>query len=201
MFFGKSNSPPPALEYRLTCVSSIFTLPKLDVKVQQTSIPMQYTPRKIAQHPGNKFFYTVEADHRVLSPSAEQAKLSQLRQRDVNQEIMDLPLEQFGRIRAEAGNWASCVSVYDPTAPPESALLSRIELEDNEAAFTAAVVPFASANNELFLIVGTAKETYLAPKACRQAYILAYRISQDGKTLELHHRVSHQHRSFSLHRN
>ena len=161
---------------------------------------MQYTPRKIAQHPGNKFFYTVEADHRVLSPSAEQAKLSQLRERDINQEIMELPVEQFGRVRAEAGNWASCVSVYDPTSAPESALLSRIELEDNEAAFTAAVVPFASANNELFLIVGTAKETYLAPKAWRQAYILAYRISQDGKILELHHRVSLQDCSFGVHR-
>lgn len=168
---------------------SIFTLPKLDVKVQQTSIPLSYTPRKIAQHPSNRFFYTVEADHRVLSPSAQQAKLATLKKKDINQELLDLPLEQFGRVRAEAGNWASCVSVYDPTAAPEDALMSRIELEDNEAAFTAAVVPFAAANNDMFLVVGTAKETYLAPKACRQAYILAYKISQDGKNLELHHRV------------
>lgn len=168
--------------------------------MQQTSIPLSYTPRKIATHPGNKYFYTVEADHRVLSPSAEQAKLSQLKKRDINQEILDLPIEQFGRVRAEAGNWASCISVYDPTAAPESALLSRVELEDNEAAFTASVVPFAAANNEMFLVVGTAKETYLAPRACKQAYILAYKISQDGKQLELHHRVrchlplSQQHR-------
>ena len=171
-------------------VLRIFTLPKLDVKVQQVSIPLNYTPRKIATHPANPFFYTVEADHRVLSPSAAGAKLAKVKQSSIKQEVLDLPVEQFGRVRAEAGNWASSVNVYDPTASPESALLCRIELEDNEAAFTAAVVPFASQQNEPFLVVGTAKETYLAPRACRQAYLLVYRISQDGRTLELFHRVS-----------
>ena len=72
----------------------------------------------------------------------------------------------------------------------QSALISRIELEDNEAAFTVAIVPFASHENELFLIVGTAKETYLAPRTCRQAYILTYKIAKDGRGIDLLHRVS-----------
>lgn len=106
-------------------VLRIFTLPKLDVKVQQTSIPTSYTPRKIATHPiqpnnsSNKFFYLAEADHRVLSPSAMQSKLAGKKVDEETQAVLELPVEQFGRVRAEAGNWASCISVYDPTAPVE----------------------------------------------------------------------------------
>ena len=59
-------------------VLRIFTMPKLDVKVQQTAVPTSYTPRKIATHPHNRFFYIAEADHRVLSPSVQQAKLSKM---------------------------------------------------------------------------------------------------------------------------
>lgn len=59
-------------------VLRIFTLPKIDVKVQQTAIPLSYTPRKIATHPSNAYLYVAEADHRVLSPSAQLARLSKL---------------------------------------------------------------------------------------------------------------------------
>lgn len=167
----------------------IFTLPKLDVKVQQTALPLSYTPRKLATHPNNKFFYVAEADHRVLSPSAQQAKVSSMNAKDVNQEILQLPNEQFGYPRADAGNWASCIGVYDTTVAPESSLVAKVELEHNEAAFTVAVVPFASQNGQPYLIVGTAKETYLAPRACRQAFLHTYEISPDGRTLTLMHRT------------
>lgn len=71
----------------------------------------------------------------------------------------------------------------------QSALLSRVELEANEAAFTAALIPFASHENQLFLIVGTAKETYMAPRACRQAYLHTYALGQEGRELTLLHKV------------
>ena len=116
-------------------VLRIFTLPKIDVKVQQTSIPLSYTPRKIATHPSNSYLYLVEADHRVLSPSAQLAKLSTIVGRlaltrastdsasqhssQLNAEVLELPIEQFGRPKADAGNWASCISIYDVTQSPE----------------------------------------------------------------------------------
>lgn len=41
----------------------------------------------------------------------------------VNQEVLQLPTEQFGYPRADAGNWASCIGVYDTTVAPEVCLL------------------------------------------------------------------------------
>ena len=41
----------------------------------------------------------------------------------MKQEILDLPVEQFGRPRAEAGNWASCLSIYDVVGPPEVCII------------------------------------------------------------------------------
>lgn len=76
----------------------------------------------MATHPANKYFYVAEADHRVLSPSAQQEKLSAMKADKINQEILQLPSEQFGYPRAEAGNWASCVGVYDATVAPEVSL-------------------------------------------------------------------------------
>lgn len=107
----------------------------------------------------------------------------------INQEVLQLPAEQFGHPRADAGNWASCIGVYDTTVAPESSLVTKVELEDNEAAFSVTIVPFASHNNQPFLVVGTAKETYLAPRACRQAFLHTYEISPDGRSLTLMHRT------------
>lgn len=103
----------------LELLHRIFTLPKLDVKVQQTAVPTSYTPRKMATHPESKYFYTAEADHRILSPSAQQAKLSAIKASNIDQDVLQLPTEQFGYPRAEAGNWASCIGVYDATVAPE----------------------------------------------------------------------------------
>jgi splicing factor 3B subunit 3 len=121
MFSGMQQFSQPTfpLVAHILLSCSIFTLPKLDVKVQQTSLPLSYTPRKIATHPSNNFFYTAEADHRILSPSAQQAKLSAMKANQINQEVLQLPTEQFGYPRADAGNWASCIGVYDTTVAPE----------------------------------------------------------------------------------
>lgn len=51
------------------------------------------------------------------------------------------------------------------------------------------MVPFASQNNQAYLVVGTAKETYLAPRACRQAFLHTYQIGEDGRSLTLLHRT------------
>lgn len=44
----------------------------------------------------------------------------------------DLPLPVFGTPRAPAGQWASCIRLYDPF---EKKTLDLLELPDNEAAF------------------------------------------------------------------
>lgn len=95
---------------------SIFTFPKLGTKVQQTTIPLSYTPRKMVLNPTHKLIYTVEADHRTLSPAAQLQLLADQRAAgiEVDEEVAELPTEVFGLPRAAVGNWASCVRIIDP---------------------------------------------------------------------------------------
>lgn len=66
----------------------------------------------------------------------------------------------------------------------------KLKLDDNEAAFSIAVVPFAARNNELHLVVGTAVDTFLTPRSCKSGYLRTYKMSEDGRGLELLHVVS-----------
>lgn len=66
--------------------------------------------------PYHKVIYTVEADHRTLSPSAQQALINAQTNEgiEVDQAVMELPADIFGLPRAAAGNWASCIRIIDP---------------------------------------------------------------------------------------
>jgi splicing factor 3B subunit 3 len=65
-----------------------------------------------------------------------------------------------------------------------------IPLDGNEAAFSAAVVPFVQRDGELHLVVGTAADTFLSPRSCASGYLRTYRIIEEGRGLELLHKVS-----------
>lgn len=106
---------------------SIFTFPKLGSKVQQTSIPLSYTPRKMITSPSNKLLYVIEADHRTLSPQAQKVILDEkvAAGEEIDQEVLDLPVETFGLPRAAAGNWASCVRIIDPVEVCPFSLVPR----------------------------------------------------------------------------
>ena len=65
-----------------------------------------------------------------------------------------------------------------------------VHLDNNEAAFSIAVVPFSAKNNELHLVVGTAQDTFLAPRSCTSGFLRTYRFVNDGRDLELLHKVS-----------
>lgn len=94
----------------------IFTFPKLGSRVQQSSIPLSYTPRKMITSPHSKLLYVIESDHRTLSPSAQKKILDEQVAAgiEVDQEVLELPVEIFGLPRAAAGNWASCLRIIDP---------------------------------------------------------------------------------------
>ncbi|KAL8292884.1 hypothetical protein RQP46_000578 [Phenoliferia psychrophenolica] len=166
----------------------IFTFPKLGSKVQQTAIPLSYTPRKIVVSPEHRLIYTVEADHRTLSPSAQRKLLADQRAAgmDVDQEVADLPVDIFGLPRAAAGNWASCVRIIDPV---EAASIFQLDLENNEAAFSVALVPFHEHPNELYLVVGSAQDTHLAPRTCKTGFLSTYKVIENGRSLELLHKT------------
>jgi len=56
----------------------IFQIPKLGTKLKQDAIQLSHTPRKLISHPSNRYFYTIEGDHRTWSDDAIQKKVAEL---------------------------------------------------------------------------------------------------------------------------
>ncbi|KAF7971621.1 hypothetical protein HWV62_20728 [Athelia sp. TMB] len=166
----------------------IFQIPKLGTKLKQDAIPLSYTPRKFISHPSNPYFYLIEGDHRVMGEAAAAQKLDELRKagQRIDEEVVNLPTEVFGRPKAPAGTWASAIRIIDPA---EARTLATIPLDNNEAAFSLAVVPFAAKGGELHLVVGTAADTLLSPRSCTSGYLRTYRFTEDGAGLELLHKT------------
>ena len=67
--------------------------------------------------------------------------------------------------------------------------ISTVTLDNNEAAFSLAFVPFTARNNEMHLVVGTAQDTLLSPRSCTSGFLRTYRLTEDGVGLELLHKV------------
>ncbi|KIL68220.1 hypothetical protein M378DRAFT_158762 [Amanita muscaria Koide BX008] len=167
-------------------VLRIFQVSKLGMKLKQDSIPLSYTPRKFITHPSNPFLYLIEADHRVVSTETAQKRLAELRSKGkpIDEDVLNLSPEVFGRARGSAGTWASNIRIIDPI---EAKTIHVIELDNNEAAFSLAVVPFSARGGELHLVVGTAADTLVSPRACRSGYLRTYKFIDDGRSLELVH--------------
>ena len=104
----------------------------------------------------------------------------------IDTEVVDLPADVFGRPKAPAGTWGSSIRIIDPI---EAETVAVIPLEDNEAAFSLAVVPFSARGGELHLVVGTAADTLLTPRSCSSGYLRTYKFTNDGAGLEFQHKV------------
>ena len=149
-----------------------------------------YTPHHLVKHPDQPCFYTIESDNNTLPPElraqliAESAKADD---KDGSEEDSKglLPPEEFGYPRGR-GRWASCVGVVDSLGEQ---VIQKVHLEGNEAATSAAVVPFTSQDNESFLIliVGTGKDMVINPRQFSRGYLYVYRFHQDGRELEFIH--------------
>lgn len=151
----------------------------------QKSIPLTYTPRKLVKHPDQPYFYTIESENNTLPPELRQQLLAD--PGVVNGDSTVLPPEDFGYPRGK-GRWSSCINVVDPVSE-EPGVLARIDLDNNEAAVSAVVVPFASQDGESFLIVGTGKDMILNPRQFSEGYIHVYRFQENGKELEFIHKT------------
>ena len=104
----------------------------------------------------------------------------------VNGDSAVLSPEEFGYPRGKA-HWASCIQVVDPISAKET--LQKIDLEDNEAATSIAVVSFSSQDDEAFLIVGTGKDMIVNPRSFSSGFLHVYRFQEDGKELEFIHKT------------
>ncbi|KAG7102367.1 Pre-mRNA-splicing factor rse1 like protein [Verticillium longisporum] len=163
----------------------IFAIEKLGDTLTQKSIPLTYTPRRMVKHPEHPMFYTIESDNNTLPPELRAQLLAD--PSVVNGDARTLPPVEFGYPRAK-GRWASCISVIDPLSE-ELQTLQTVDLDNNEAAVSAAIVPFTSQDNESFLVVGTGKDMIVNPRQFTEGYIHIYRFSEDGRELEFIHKT------------
>ncbi|KAI1860422.1 hypothetical protein JX265_009821 [Neoarthrinium moseri] len=162
----------------------VFSVQNIHDNMVQESVPLTYTPRQLVKHPDQPYLYSIESENNTLAPQLR----VQLREDPIvfNEISAVLPSESFGYPRAHK-RWASCINVIEPLGE-EPQTLQRIDLENNEAAVSAAVVSFASQNGELFLVVGTGKDIVLNPRNFSAGYIWVYRFRQDGRGLEFIHK-------------
>ena len=123
-----------------------------------------------------------------LSPS-----LQSRQGKKIDTEVVNLPAEIFGRPKAPAGTWGSSIRIIDPI---EAKTVAVVPLEDNEAAFSLAVVPFSARGGELHLVVGTAANTLLSPRSCSSGYLRTYKFTNNGAGLEFQHKVCSFYTSF-----
>ncbi|KAF5707948.1 pre-mRNA-splicing factor rse-1 [Fusarium mundagurra] len=162
----------------------IFSIDNLHNNVVRKCLPLTYTPRHFIQHPHGPYFYTIEADNNTLGLELR-TQLLEAAESQAKGEAKLLPSEKFGYPRGH-GRWASCISVVDPVGEK---ILQKIELEGNEAAMSAAVVPFTGQDGENFLIVGTGKDMILNPRQFSEGYIHVYRFKENGRVVEFIHKT------------
>lgn len=158
----------------------IFTVEKLGNIFNQVVLPLKYTPRKFVLHHATKAFVIIETDHATFSPEEKnkQLKVKEAEEFEIDEDITNLDTVQFGHVRNKPGTWASCIRLLEPF---QGETLQLIELEDNEAAVSVAMVqfrnnPHSTDNSEQFVVVGTAKDMTLAPRTCKEGFLHVYKV-------------------------
>ncbi|GBE87385.1 Pre-mRNA-splicing factor RSE1 [Sparassis crispa] len=164
----------------------ILQVPKHGSELKQNSAPLSYTPRKIVSHPENHYLYLIESDHRTWSESAARSQLTKQQEGLLLSGEIGKGLGNLLNVKAPAGIWASCIRIVDPV---QNNTVAVIPLDNNEAAFSLAVVPFTVLGGELRLVVGTGQDTVLAPRSCTRGFFHTYCFTMDGAGLELLHKT------------
>lgn len=160
----------------------IFTIERLNDNLKQDIIPLSYTPRRSLFHPSQKLFYLIESDQQV-SPATSGPNLTNGHS---NGDVGPLDPKDFGYPRAAVGKWASCIRIIDIR---KKETLSKLDLGDDEAAFSMAFCKFTSQDDEEFLVVGTGEGTIMMPNSTRTSWIHIYRMCDDGTDLEFIHKT------------
>jgi splicing factor 3B subunit 3 len=179
-----------------------LALEKLGAIFNQETKPLKYTPRKFVIHPDNGILYMIETEHLSYTEKTKQIRKHQMAQEMIESASESdkqlaaetakaflnekLPENIFGTPKAAPGMWSSLIRIMDPLT-----LQTRnfFELEQNESAFSIALVRFASKPNQTFLLVGVAKDFILNPRSCGGGYIYTYQLFDNGDKLDFIHKT------------
>ena len=174
----------------------ILSLDRLGDAFHSEALPLRYTPRRMGVHSISGNLVIIESDHNAYNEE-EKAQLYEAAgvtpplpagtPVPEDEEAEGIVMEQsIGVPRAQPGKWASCVRVVDPVT---RTTLSVIELADNEAAVSVAMVPLRDRAGETFVFVGTVRDMTLKPRALAAAYIHCYQFTDGNRSLELVHKT------------
>lgn len=108
----------------------------------------------------------------------------------VNGDATILPPDQFGNPHGTE-HWASCIQIVDPVG--SKSVVFHIDFEDNECATSIATAPFSGQDDEVFLIVGTAKDLKISPRSYSAGFLHVYRFHEEGRELEFIHKTKIDH--------
>lgn len=178
----------------------ILSLEKLGTVFNQHSIALEYTPRKFVVHLNSGNVILIEMDHNALTEESKKARKQQMAESMVENAgegeeeqaaemaaaflSEDLPENIFGSPKPGPGYWASQIKVINPIS---GKILDKICLEQNEAAFSIALVKFQQYGDSQFVVVGTAKNLTLNPRTCEGGNLYVYHLIENGDKLELMH--------------
>jgi len=180
--FAASFASPQCTE-GIVCLSGsnlqILRLDNLSQPFASTSIPLSYTPRQMAMIPGVPRLIILETDHNAYSELEKQRFYQNVNAQYVNEYECGTP------IPTEQDKWASCIRVIDAVSLQT---LERLELADNEAAFSLCTCRFHDKGDESYVVIGTAKNLKIHPRSCSQGYISVFRFVE-GRSLQLLHRT------------
>ena len=168
----------------------ILALEKLGAVFNQEIRQLKYTPRKFAVNSENNLLYLIETDNLSYTDQTKQQRKQELAEQMIRDADTDekklaiemanvfiqtkLPEQTFGAPKAVPGMWASTIRIMDPL---NKDVKEVIELDQNEAAFSIALVKFSSRPaTQSFLLVGVAKGLVLNPRSCSSGFIYTYQV-------------------------
>lgn len=165
---------------------SIFSIPDMTNNILTKSISLQHTPRGFCRHPDYPYLHVIQSEANTFPKALREKWLNDETKPEEDRQIFEG--QQFRWPRSD-NYWASCIQVVDPNASPDQqAIHYTVDLEDNEAALCCAMIPFASQDDEIFLLVGTGQNIPTVAAANLQpvcGYVHVYRILEAGTELEL----------------
>lgn len=183
----------------------VIAVDQLGGVFNQKIVPLTHTPRKavVETHTGN--LIVIETDHNAFTEKETLAIKgvggAPADERDGNSAEVEgedgVDVQMVGAdIPNQPGKWASCIRVLDiGVEDPANMTTTKVELEDNEAAFSMCIADLqrdigGHTVNVKCLVVGTAKDLQLHPRSVTCGYIHVYTIVYEGKNLNL--RLQHK---------
>ncbi|KAK4631909.1 Pre-mRNA-splicing factor rse1 [Fulvia fulva] len=161
----------------------IFTVPSIEGRLSHSTIDLAYTPRSMTRNPWYPVWYVAQSDGNALS----KATRDQLRGKAIDDDDEATALEKHLGLPRGAQHWASCIQAVDPVT--KNAVVSTVELAENEAALCCTCVAFESRDWEVYLAVGTGQHMQPGTGVQAVGYVHIYKLVEDGTKLEFVHKT------------